>query len=140
MRISDWSSDVVLFRSPATGEETQSLVYPDELRLEVQSWQTDSAPTLAYLLVPDQCEQRLQGRQPLTDDEASYLFNLFQECDAGAEGEDEDVKWKCRFAATSTLVALGGTWLAQHHNAQMHALEVVRARGARVASPSRATP
>src|SRR3546814_2208830 len=85
MRISDWSSDVVLFRSPATGEETQSLVYPDELRLEVQSWQTDSAPTLAYLLVPDQCEQRLQGRQPLTDDEASYLFNLFQECDAGAE-------------------------------------------------------
>ncbi|GJH18474.1 hypothetical protein CBA19CS22_18050 [Caballeronia novacaledonica] len=119
---------------PATGAETKGLVYPDELRLEVLSWQTDSVPTLAYLLVPDKCEQRLRGGQTLTNDEASYLFNLLQECDARAEGEDEDAKSKCRFAAAGTLVALGGAWLAQKPEAQKHALEVVRAGVAAVAS------
>ncbi|URM26101.1 hypothetical protein LLY42_19355 [Pseudomonas frederiksbergensis] len=119
---------------PATGAETEGLVYPNVLRLEVQSWQSDSAPTLAYLLVPDRCEQRLRDGQPLTDDDAVYLFNLLQECEAGAEGEDEGVKLECRFAATGTLVALGGAWLAQNPEAQKHALEVVRAGVAAVAS------
>ncbi|WP_411961100.1 ATP-binding protein (plasmid) [Pseudomonas mandelii] len=119
---------------PATGAETEALVYPDELRLAVQAWQTESAPTLVYLLVPDRCEQRLQGGQPLTDDEAAYLFNLFQECGAGAEGEDEDAKSKCRFAAAGTLVVLGAAWLARNPEAQKHALEVVRACVASVAS------
>ena len=119
---------------PATGAQTQRLVYPDELRLEVQSWQTDSAPTLAYLLAPNQCERRLRGGQPLTDDEAAHLFNLLQECGAGAEGEDEDAKSRCRFAAAGTLVALGGAWLSQNPEAQKHALEVVRAGVAAVAS------
>jgi hypothetical protein len=119
---------------PATGVETQRLVYPDDLRLEVQSWQTDSAPTLAYLLVPDRCEQRLRGGQPLTDEEATNLFNLLQECEVSAEGEDEDVKSKCRFAAAGTLVALGGNWLVQNSEAQKHALEIVRAGVAAVAS------
>lgn len=119
---------------PATGAETQRLVYPDELRLEVQSWQTDSAPALVYLLVPDRCEQRLQGGQPLTDDEAAYLFNLLQKCGAGAEGEDEEAKSRCRFAAAGTLVALGGPWLSQNPEAQKHALGVVRAGVAGVAS------
>jgi hypothetical protein len=119
---------------PATGAQTQRLVYPDELRLEVQSWQTDSAPTLAYLLAPNQCEQRLRGGQPLTDEEAAHLFNLLQECGVGAEGEDEDAKSRCRFAAAGTLVALGGTWLSQNPEAQKHALEVVRAGVAAVSS------
>jgi len=119
---------------PATGAENKGLVYPDELRLEVLSWQTDSAPTLAYLLVPDQCEQRLRGGQPLTDDEAAYLFNLLQECDAGAEGEDEDAKSRCGFAAAGTLVALGGAWISQNPEAQKQALEVARAGVAAVAS------
>lgn len=119
---------------PATGAETQGLVYPDELRLELQSWQTDSAPTLAYLLVPDRCEQRLRGGQALTDDEAAYLFNLLQECEAGPQGEDEDAKSRCRFAAAGTLVAVGGAWLAQNPEAQTHALEIVRAGVAAVAS------
>lgn len=118
----------------ATGAETKGFVCPDDLSLEVQSWQADSAPAVAYLLVPDQCEQRLQGRQPLTDDEATYLFNLLQECGAGAEGEDGGAKSKCRFAAAGTLVALGGAWLAQNPEAQKHALEVVRAGVAAVAS------
>lgn len=119
---------------PAMGAETQGFVCPDELSLEVQSWQTDSAPTLAYLLVPDRCEQRLRGGQLLTDDDAAYLFNLLQECEAGAEGEDEDAKSKCRFAAAGTLVGLGGAWLAHNPEAQKHALEVVRAGVAAVAS------
>lgn len=119
---------------PATGAETQGLVYPDQLRLEVQSWQTDSAPTLANLLVPGWCDKRLRGGQLLNDDEAAYLFNLLQECEAGAEGKDEAAKSNCRFAAAGTLVALGGAWLVQNAEAQKHALEVVRAGVAAVAS------
>lgn len=119
---------------PATGEETEALVYPDELRLAVQSWQTESAPTLAYLLVPDRCEHRLRGGEPLSDNEAAYLFSLFQECKTGAEGEDEYAKSKCRLAAASTLVVLGGAWLARNPEAQEHALEVVRVCIAAVAS------
>jgi hypothetical protein len=117
----------------ATGAEIQAFVCPNELSLEVQSWQTDSAHTLAYLLVPDRCEQRLLGGQSLTDDEAAFLFNLLQECEAGTEGEDEDAKSRCRFAAAGTLVALGGAWLAQNSEAQKHAREVVRAGVAAVA-------
>lgn len=119
---------------PATGSETQGFVCPDELSLEVQSWEANSAPTLAHLLGPDRCEQRLQGGQPLTDDEATYLFNLLQECEVEAQGEDEDVRSKCRFAAAGTLVALGGAWHAQNPEAQKHALEVVRAGVTAVAS------
>lgn len=122
------------FTDPATGTETQRLVYPDALRLEVQSWQMGTAPTFAYLIVPDQCEQRLRGGQPLTDHEAAYLFNLLQACGAGAEGEDEDAKSRCRFATAGTLVALGGDWLAQNPVAQKHVLEVVRGGVAAVAS------
>ncbi|KAI1695812.1 hypothetical protein Ddc_20957 [Ditylenchus destructor] len=119
---------------PATGAESRRFVCPEELSVEVQSWQADSASTLTYLLVPDQCERRLQGGRPLTDDEATYLFNLLKECEAGAEGEDEDVKSKCRFAIAGTLVALGGAWLSQSPEAQKHVLELVRAAVAAVAS------
>ena len=119
---------------PTTGAQTQRLVHPDELRLEVQSWQTGNVPTVAYLLVPNQCEQRLQDGQPLADDEAAYLFNLLQECGVQAEGEDEDEKSRCRFAAAGTLVALGGAWLSHNPEAQKHALEVLRAGVAAVAS------
>jgi hypothetical protein len=118
----------------ATGAETRVLVYPDELRLEVQSWQTNSAPTLAYLLLPDRCERRVRGGQPLTDDEAAYLFNMLLECEAGTEGEDEDAKSRCRFAAAGTLVAMGGAWLSKNPETQRHALEVVHAGVAAAAS------
>ncbi|UJQ27079.1 hypothetical protein [Lysobacter gummosus] len=119
---------------PATGAVTQGLVYPDELRRELQARQAEVEPILEYLRVAHQCEKRLRGGQPLADDEAAYLFNLLQECEAGAKGEDEDAKSRCRFAAAGTLVALGGPWLAQHPEAQKHALEVVRVGVAAVAS------
>lgn len=119
---------------PATSAQTQSLVYPDELRFEMQLWQAASASTLTYLLVPGQCEQRLRGGQMLSDDEAAHLFNLLQECETEAEGEVEDAKSKCRFAVAGTLVALGGVWLAENPEAQERALEVVRAGVAAVAS------
>jgi len=112
---------------PATGVETQRFVCPDELSREVQSWQADRASAIAYLLVPNQCEQRLRGGQPLTDDEAAYLFHLLLECEAGAEGEDADEKSNCRFAAAGTLVVLGGAWLSQNPESQKHLLQVVRA-------------
>ena len=118
----------------ATGAENKGLLYPDELRLEVLAWQTDSAPTLEYLLVPDQCEQRLQNGKPLTDDEAAYIFNLFKKCEEGTEEDDEGEKSRCRFAAAGTLIGLGGAWLSQNSEAQKLALEVVRAGVAAVAS------
>jgi hypothetical protein len=119
---------------PSTGAESLILVYPEELRLEVQSWQTDKAPTLAYLLMPERCDQRLQGGQPLADEEAEYLFNLLRRCEAEVEGEDEDAKSRCRFAAGSSLVTLASAWLARNPEAQKHALEVVRVGVAAVAS------
>lgn len=127
-------SNYQIVTDPATGAKTKGFVCPHELSLEVQSWQADNAPALAYLLVPSQCEQRLQGGQPLNDNEATYLFNLLQECEAGAGGEDESEKSKCRFAVASTLVALGDAWLNQNPEAQKHALKVVRAGVAEVAS------
>jgi hypothetical protein len=119
---------------PTTGAESLGLVYPDDLRLEVQAWHADNAPSLTYLLLPTQCEQRLRGGQPLSDDEAAYLFNVVEEFEAGAEGEDQDEKSKCRSAAAGTLITLGDAWLVQHPDAQHLVFEVVRAGVAAVAS------
>ena len=118
----------------ATGAESRVFVCPKELSVEVQSWQADNARTLTYFLVPDQCERLLQAGHPLTDDEATYVFNVLQECESGAEGEDECMKSKCRYAAAGTLVALGGAWLGQNPEAQKHVLEVVRSAVAAIAS------
>jgi hypothetical protein len=114
------------FSDPATGAKTQGLVYPEKLLLEVQSWQAKSAPALTYLIAPDQCEQRLRDGQPLSNEEAAYLFKLLMDCEAGGEGDDEDAKSNCRSAAAGTLVALGGGWLDQNPEAQRRALAVVR--------------
>lgn len=119
---------------PETGAVRNELVYPDELRLEVESWQTASAPALTYLLVPEQCEERLRHGQALTGGEAAYLFALLQECEDGAEDEVEGAKSKCRFAAAGTLVALGGCWLTDNPEARKRVLEAVRAGVAAVAS------
>lgn len=118
----------------ATGTNDHGFVCPDELRDEVLSWQTAAAPALSYILVPDRCEQRLLGGQPLTGDEAAYLISLIQQCEAEAEGDDPGAKSRCRSAAAGTLVALGGAWLAQNAEAQKHALEIVRAGVAAVPS------
>ncbi|MGR3359675.1 MAG: hypothetical protein ACU0DE_01160 [Paracoccus sp. (in: a-proteobacteria)] len=119
---------------PTTGAESLGLVYPDDLRLEVQAWHADNAPSLTYLLLPTQCEQRLRGGHPLSDDEAAYLFNVVEEFEAGAEGEDQDEKSKCRSAAAATLITLGDAWLVQHPDAQNLVFEVVRTGVAAVAS------
>lgn len=119
---------------PTTGVKTLCFVCPDELRFEVKSWQNDKAPALEYILVPHRCEQRLQGDKPLTDDEAAYLLNLILECKTGAEGDDDDAKATCRFAAAGTLVTLGSRWLAERPESQKYVLEVVRAAVATIAS------
>lgn len=123
---------------PATNAEIPRLVYPDELRVELQSWQAESAPAIKYLLVPDQCERLLRGGQPLTDDEAAYLFNLLEECEPGAGEDDDDTKSKCRSAAAGTLAAQGGVWLAQNAEARKYVLEVLREKVAAVASTAEA--
>ncbi|MNR84303.1 hypothetical protein D3C72_151010 [compost metagenome] len=119
------------FTDLATGKETTDIVYPEELRLELLSFQTDNAPSLEYLLLPDRCEARIRGGQVLIEEEALYLFNLFQKCTVG---DDDDAKLKCRFAVAGTLVVLGGAWIAQNHEVHKQVLEVVRTSVAAVAS------
>lgn len=111
---------------PENGEEVRGFVCPDDLSLEVQSWQSQKVQPLTYLLMPDRCEQRLQGGQPLTDEEAVYLYELIKTCEADPE-DDAAGKSTCRLAAAATLVALGGAWLANTPEAQTHSLAVVRA-------------
>lgn len=119
---------------PTAGAQVKRFVCPNELRIEVQSWRADKEPALAYFLVPSRCEQLIRGGQLLADDEAADLFNLFQECDAGAAGEDEHLISNCRVATASTLIILGGAWLIQNPEAQQRMFEVVRASLAAVAA------
>lgn len=111
---------------PETGAEVTKLVWPDDLSLEVQSWQSEEAQPLTYLLTPDRCEQRLQSGQTLTDEEAVYLYGLIKTCEADTE-DDEARKSTCRLAAAATLIVLGEAWLAKTPEAQAHSLTVVRA-------------
>lgn len=111
---------------PETGAEVHGFVCPDELSLEVQSWQTEKVKPLEYLLMPDRCEQRLQAREALSDEEAVYLYDLLKACEADAEG-DELGKSKCRLAAAASLIVLGGGWLGKTPDARAHALALVRA-------------
>jgi hypothetical protein len=117
------------------GVETLGFVCPDELNLEVQSWESERAPPLTYLLMPDRCEQRLQGGQPLSAEEAAYLYDLLDSCE-GEPSDDEPGKSRCRLAAAATLIVLGGAWLAQTAKAQTHAFAVVRTAISSIASTS----
>lgn len=117
-----------------TGAEIRRFVCPEELSREVQAWEADRAPTLTYLLLPDRCEQRLRSGKQLTNGEVAYLFNLIKECEEGAGGGIDDLKLKCRFAAASTVVVLGGDLLDQNPEALKHSIEVVRAGVSAIAS------
>ena len=111
---------------PETGVEVTSFVCPDDLSLEVQSWHSEEAQPLTYLLMPDRCEQRLQSGQTLTDEEAVYLYGLIKTCEADTE-DDEAKESTCRLAAAATLIVLGGAWLAKTPEALTHSLTVIRA-------------
>lgn len=119
---------------PATGEEAQSFVCPDELLLELQSQQREREENITCILLPDHCEQRLRDGQPLTDEEALYLYNLLQECNSRADGQNTYTESRFRFAVVSTLVVLGSTWLAQNLEVQKYVLNSVRAGVESIAS------
>ncbi|CAM4283849.1 hypothetical protein COEX109129_16545 [Corallococcus exiguus] len=110
---------------PKTGAKTQGFVCPNDLRLKVQSWQSEKAQPLTHLLMPEHCARRLQSGQALTDEEAAYLYGLLESCEA-ATMDDELGKSKCRLATAATLVVLGRAWLAKMPEAQIRALAVVR--------------
>lgn len=109
---------------PETGTEALGFVYPDELSVEVLSWKSEGARPLEYLVIPARCERRLHSKQPLTDDEAAYLHQLLQTCEA--EIDDESNKSRCRLAAATTLIVLGGKWLEKTPGAHDQALAIVR--------------
>jgi hypothetical protein len=108
-----------------TGDAELSFVCPEELHFEVQSWQSDNAKPLEYLLLPERCEQRLQGGQALTNQEAEYLHNLITAGDSNADG-DEAAKSKSKLAAAVTLIVLGNDWLVNSPNARACALAIVQ--------------
>jgi len=120
---------------PETGAEVTKLVWPDNLSLEVQSWQREEAQPLTYLRMPDRCEQRLESGQTLTDEEAVYLYGLIKTFEAGTE-DDEATKSTCRLAAAATLIVLGGAWLAKTPEAHTHSHSVVRAAVSGIPSSS----
>ncbi len=120
---------------PETGAEVTKLVWPDDLSLEVQSWQSEEAQPLTYLRMPDRCEQRLESGQTLTDEEAVYLYGLIKTFEASTE-DDESTKSTCRLAAAATLIVLGGAWLAKTPEAHTHSHSVVRAAVSGIPSTS----
>ena len=122
--------------NPETGAEVTKLVWPADLSLEVQSWQSEEAQPLTYLRMPDRCEQRLESGQTLTDEEAVYLYGLIKTFEAGTE-DDEATKSTCRLAAAATLIVLGGAWLAKTPEAHTHSHSVVRAAVSGIPSTSR---
>jgi hypothetical protein len=109
-----------------SGAEVLKFVCPDELKVEVQSWQSDNAKPLEYLLAPDRCERWLRGGQALSDEEAAYLLELLKACEDDAEG-DERAKSKCQLAAAATLIVLAEEWLGRTPGAQSHTLAIVSA-------------
>ena len=112
-------------KDPKTGADVLGFVCPDQLRLEVQSWQNDKAQPLERLLLPDRCERRLQGGQSLTDEEATYLYDYLRTCEADTDGEEFD-RCKCRLAATATLIVLGGDWLRKMPGGEDYAVAILR--------------
>ena len=120
---------------PETGAEVTSFVCPDDLSLEVQSWQSEEAQPITYLGMPDCCEQRLQSGQTLRDEEAEYLYGLIKTFETNTE-DDEATKSTCRLAAAATLIVLGGRWLAKTPEAHTHSLSVVRSAVSGIPSTS----
>jgi ABC-type oligopeptide transport system ATPase subunit len=118
-------SNYQAMKDSKTGAEVLGFVCPDQLRLEVQSWQNDQAQPLERLLLPDRCERRLQGGQSLTDEEAAYLYDYLTTSEADADGEKSD-RSKCRLAATATLIVLGGSWLRNMPRGEDNAVAILR--------------
>lgn len=122
---------------PVSGTKSHFFVYPEDLRQDMVAWDAENAAARRYLHTPFWCAERLQGGKLLTEEEASILFKLLVECDGITDSEssyDKDAKWECRFATAGTLIALGGDWIVQNHDARIHALNVLRASIASVPS------
>lgn len=122
--------------APETGAEVLAFACPDDLSLEVKSWQDEHEKPLQYLLLPERCEKLLQAQQTIEDDEAVYLFNLLKECEADATG-DESTKIKCGLALASTLVVLADNWLANTPGTKEVVLSILRAAISEMASTAK---
>jgi hypothetical protein len=118
---------------PATGAETLGFVYPTELRLEVRSWQTDSAPTLVSAraepvrTAASGAANRSPRMRPRTSSTCSNSVMLERKATMRTRNR----------SAVSLQPARSSHWAAlgcQNPEAQKHALEVVRAGVAAVAS------
>lgn len=120
---------------PETGDEVLTFAYPNDLRLEIQSWQDENAEPLQYLLIPQHCEKVLQAQQVLVDDDAVYVHDLLKECEADTT-VDESIKVKCRLALAATLIVLADSWLTKTAAVKEDALSIIRAAIGGVASTS----
>lgn len=117
---------------PGTGAEVWGMVFPEELRLEILSWQTEKTKPLEYLLLPDRCEHRLESGQPLTEKEAGYLYDALQ---TEAENDVDESDWSnFRLAASAALIVLGRECLDKMPGAQDQALGVLRAAVSEISS------
>jgi len=118
---------------PETGAEVLVFASPNELNLEVQSWQDKNAKPLQYLRLPEHCDGLLQTQQSVSDDDAAYLHNLLKECEADAAG-DESTQAYCKLALAATLIVLADSWLVKTPEAKEDALSIIRTAVGEVAS------
>ncbi|MDT8385371.1 MAG: ATP-binding protein [Gammaproteobacteria bacterium] len=121
---------------PDTGDEVLTFACPDELSLEVQSWQDEHSKPLQYLLLPKHCEELLQAKQSVGDDDAAHLHNLLKECGADA-AIDENSMTTCKVALAATLIVLADSWLAKTPEAKEDALSIIRKVVGEVASTAK---
>ena len=122
---------------PETGTEVLVFSCPDDLRLEVESWQDENAKPLQYLLLPKQCEKLLLAQGAVGDDEAAGLYMLLRECQSDVTS-DVTARAKSELALATTLIVSGDSWLAKSPEATEHAASIVQTTVAAIASTAEA--
>ncbi|WP_431095433.1 hypothetical protein [Polaromonas aquatica] len=118
-----------------TGDQVSGFVCPEDLRLEVQAWESQHAKPLEYFLLPGRCEKLLQANRPVEEAEAVDMYSLLKHCETDEAGDDVPRR-TCQLALAATLVVLADGWLAQTPEAQEHVHSIIQTAAAEAPSTS----
>lgn len=111
---------------PDTNESALTIVWPDDLRRDVEVWTQQNRKPLVYLTIPGQCDEVLRSQSSITDESAAQLYGLLTSCNADVSIEP-DVRAGCMLALAATLIVSGETWLEKSPEAKSQVLGIVRA-------------
>lgn len=109
-----------------TNEEVLEIVWPEDLRRDVQAWTEQSQKPLRYLSIPARCEELLRSQKSVSDEDTAHLHSLLAACDDEID-IDPEIKSVCRLALAATLIVNGEASLAKMPEARTRALDIVRA-------------